>query len=165
MPDMRPSHAFAALAGLVWMVLLWPVLAVVAWGCALVMTLLRGEPPDQLAHETLRAMVSEGRGAGLVLMSLLVVLVTPVIEEVLYRGLLQDAIRRVGFGRWPAIVTASLCFSFMHWDAAAPHALLALFVLSLGLGWAYEKTGRLSAAIAMHVLFNLGNLILALALT
>jgi membrane protease YdiL (CAAX protease family) len=29
------------------------------------------------------------------------------------------------------------------------------------LGWAYEKTGRLTAPIVMHALFNAGNLLLA----
>jgi len=42
-----------------------------------------------------------------------------------------------------------------------PHALIGLFVFGLGLGWAYERTGRLWAPIAMHALFNAGNLMLA----
>jgi membrane protease YdiL (CAAX protease family) len=41
------------------------------------------------------------------------------------------------------------------------HALAALFVLSLGFGWVYEKTGRLEAAVTMHALFNAANVALA----
>ncbi len=46
----------------------------------------------------------------------------------------------------------------MHVGVARWHALAALLVLSIGLGWVYEKTGRLTAAISMHVLFNAANL-------
>ena len=42
------------------------------------------------------------------------------------------------------------CFFF----AADWHALPALFVLSLGLGWLYERTGSLWAVMLMHALFN-----------
>jgi membrane protease YdiL (CAAX protease family) len=55
-------------------------------------------------------------------------------------------------------------FAVMHWDATAPHAVPALFVLGLGLGGIYEKTGRLTAPIVMHMLFNAGNLVLAAVL-
>ena len=37
-----------------------------------------------------------------------------------------------------------------------------LLVLGAGFGWVYDKTGRLTAPIVMHALFNAGNLVLAL---
>ena len=49
----------------------------------------------------------------------------------------------------------------MHAGAARWRALPALFVLSIGFGWIYEKTGRLWASIVMHVLFNAVNVVLA----
>ena len=97
----------------------------------------------------------------LVVMSLLVVFVAPVLEEVMYRGILQRTIIGLNCGRWPAILLTSGVFVCMHVTVARWHALPALFVLSLGFGWVYERTGRLAAPIVMHVLFNALNLGLA----
>ena len=49
----------------------------------------------------------------------------------------------------------------MHIGTAAPHAVLALFVLSLCFGAAYERSGRLTVPIVMHAIFNLANLAVA----
>jgi membrane protease YdiL (CAAX protease family) len=54
-----------------------------------------------------------------------------------------------------------MMFAAVHVGAAETHALPALFVFSLALGWAYEKSGRLAAPMLMHALFNIGNLVLA----
>ena len=73
-----------------------------------------------------------------------------------------------GYGSVPidtAITLTSVAFVLMHMTVASPHALAPLFVLSLGLGWAYERTGRLAAPIVMHMVFNLANLALALVTT
>jgi len=56
---------------------------------------------------------------------------------------------------------ASLVFTAMHVGAVDPHGLAGLFVLSLGFGWVYAKTGRLTASITMHMAFNAGNILLA----
>jgi membrane protease YdiL (CAAX protease family) len=52
--------------------------------------------------------------------------------------------------RWAAIVLASAAFAGMHqWDQMA-----IIFLLSLGLGYVYERTGNLWAAIFLHMAFN-----------
>jgi len=51
---------------------------------------------------------------------------------------------------WLAIVFASLLFAMIHPGWMRP----GIFVLSLGLGYIYERTGNLWAAITMHALFN-----------
>lgn len=102
-----------------------------------------------------------------------VVIAVPVIEELMYRGfmqsffvrLLRSARREAGRdATGAAIVLTSIVFAAMHvgtgavpWSAAGP-----LFVLSLGLGFAFEKTGRLGVSIVMHGVFN-GLNILAVA--
>jgi membrane protease YdiL (CAAX protease family) len=123
-----------------------------------------GESPDPIAHATLQLLVDSERDGWLVVLLGLVILVVPIVEELLYRGLLQDALVRAGLGRWGGIGLTGLAFALMHYTAAAPHAVAALFVLGLGFGWAYERTGRLIAPIVMHVLFNLGNVLLAMAI-
>ena len=95
-----------------------------------------------------------------VVMIVLLVAVVPIMEEILYRGILQRVLGALGLSAAPAILLTSVIFALMHVGAARVHALPALFVLSIGFGWAYEKTGRLIAPMVMHMLFNAGNLVL-----
>ena len=78
------------------------------------------------------------------------VLIVPVFEETLFRGLLQTSIRSFSQSPWLAIVMTSLFFSILHPLTHAP----ALFALSCGLGYAYERSGSLLRPILMHVMFN-----------
>ena len=87
--------------------------------------------------------------------------------RVLYRGLLQESLRRhrvlMGGSPWGSIIIASIFFTLMHIGAADWPGLPSLFVLSLGLGWVFTRTGRLVAPITVHILFNGFNLLLAAA--
>lgn len=51
---------------------------------------------------------------------------------------------------WLAIVITSLAFAMLHDAWMRP----PIFVLSLGLGYVYERTGNLWASITVHMLFN-----------
>lgn len=156
----RTGVARAALIGAGALILAWPVLQSAAAAAGLVVEFLRGEPPEHIAHDTLSLMLDSPPSAWLAVMGVTVVVVTPVLEEVAYRGILQQTLSGVGLGRWTAILVTSAVFALMHAGVARWHALAALFVLSVALGWVYEKTGRLAAAISMHVLFNAMNLTL-----
>jgi hypothetical protein len=94
----------------------------------------------------------------------------PIVEEVLYRGFVQTAIVRatagVRGGAWLGVLVTSLGFALTHAGGSANvpwHALVVLFGLSVGLGVAFERTGRLIAPIVVHAAFNAGNLALALS--
>lgn len=163
-PDRRSSWAQAALVGGVALVLIWPLMSVAGFFAGGVAQFLTGDRPDPVAHETLRRLLEEPWSPAYVAMVIGVVLIAPLVEEVLYRGLLQRALRGFGIGPWPAVIATSAAFALMHLGSADVHALAALFVLSLAFGWAYERTGRLIAPVLMHILFNAGNLALALTL-
>jgi len=79
-----------------------------------------------------------------------IVVVVPMFEEMLFRGLLQSIIRSSFDRPWFAILTASIIFAtmhpLMHWPA--------LFVLSICMGYAYEKSGSLFRPIFIHAIFN-----------
>ncbi len=155
----RPFGFFKApLAGALALLLAWPVVLTVA---ELAARLLQA-PPSAIAHQTLHQLVETQIDAWWIVMAALVIVAAPIIEELMYRGLLQRALHQLSLGRWPAIIAASLIFALMHLHAVPPHAVAALFVLSLGFGWIYEKTGSLAAPITMHALFNAGNLAFAL---
>jgi membrane protease YdiL (CAAX protease family) len=54
---------------------------------------------------------------------------------------------------WVAIILTSLAFAMLHDPWMRP----IIFVLSLGLGYVYERTGILWASMTVHLLFNLLN--------
>lgn len=88
-----------------------------------------------------------------------VVLVGPA-EELLFRGGVQGTLR-LAFGRWPAIVGASALFTAVHAPALVGQRLLAgtaalavVGVVSLVLGYAFERTGSLVVPVLVHSLYD-----------
>jgi membrane protease YdiL (CAAX protease family) len=86
-----------------------------------------------------------------VLIVILAVVVAPLVEEMLFRGLVQTAFRSYTNRPWLAIIFTSLLFATFHTNGTH---WPALFVLGMGLGYAYEKSGSLFRPIFMHALFN-----------
>jgi membrane protease YdiL (CAAX protease family) len=87
---------------------------------------------------------------------LFTLVIGPVAEEFIFRGLLYPCLKQRG---WPRLAWfgVSFLFALIHWDAAA---FVPLFLLALMLTWLYEKTDTLLAPILGHVLFNAVNLLL-----
>lgn len=80
-----------------------------------------------------------------------VVVIAPVLEEFLFRGLLQTAIRSFGYGPWFGIAVSSALFAIVHADLSH---WPAIFFLSAGIGYSFEKSGSLFRPIFFHSLFN-----------
>lgn len=99
-------------------------------------------------------------------------LVTPVVEELMLRGLLQGGLQRLGdpppiapseaadgeqadgwrpVSFWPVFAASGL-FACMHLGQGA--APVALFFLSLGMGYLYRQTGNLTGPIVVHMVLN-----------
>lgn len=152
----RPRAAATRLGVLSWLGS-WPIVMTTSAAAVLAVYLVTGRSPDPIAHETLR-LFEQARGSiWLPINIAVVVLVAPIAEEVQYRFFLQRAFRSLRVKPWMAITLTSLLFAAMHWAVAAPHALVPLFVLSLALGWSYEKSGRLLTPFLLHAGFNLTN--------
>jgi membrane protease YdiL (CAAX protease family) len=80
----------------------------------------------------------------------IVIIVAPVFEEILFRGiLLPFAVRRVGFRT--GIVLTSLIFGGLHVHLPS---FFPLFLLSVVFSLAYAHTRSLLVPVGMHVLFN-----------
>ncbi|HSV27681.1 MAG TPA: CPBP family intramembrane glutamic endopeptidase [Sedimentisphaerales bacterium] len=80
-------------------------------------------------------------------------IVVPWYEELLFRGLFQSLIRDVtgtALRGWGSVVMTSVLFALLHPTTHWP----ALFVLSLAIGYSYEKSGSLIQAILIHSFFN-----------
>jgi uncharacterized protein len=96
-------------------------------------------------------------------MFLLPALVYPVLEEIVFRGLIQEALarrlrRRLPGPVSPANLVTSLLFTALHFINHAPLAAAAVFVPSLIFGWFKDRHGGLGAPILLHVFYNAGYL-------
>jgi len=83
----------------------------------------------------------------------LAVLWAPLIEEPLYRGIVQARLHAL-VGRMPALLVSSMLFWVMHWvmrgQISSPHHLVAGILL----GGVYARTRSLLAPIVLHALIN-----------
>lgn len=129
---------------------------------------VNGADPPVLAHNTLRLIVEE-RGQPLVwLLIAAVVIGAPIVEELIFRAGLQSAILKLTGSPWGAVLGTSTLFTLMHLSVVPPdgrYALGQLFVLSVAMGIAFERTKRLGVPIVMHICFNALTVLLALTLT
>ncbi len=81
---------------------------------------------------------------------IVVAVIAPLAEEVLFRGVLYRWLReRIGIGF--ALVLSSLAFSVVHGVVAL---IPAIAVLGLILGWVYERTQSIWTPILVHAIYN-----------
>lgn len=78
------------------------------------------------------------------------VVVPPVCEEILMRGLLFGRLRRK-LSYWPTAIIVSLTFAVAHWQI---NVAIDTFVLSMVMCYVREKTGSIWGTIGMHVIKN-----------
>ncbi len=79
-----------------------------------------------------------------------IVIVAPVVEELLFRGLLQNALTKY-LPIWGAIVLSSFLFALVHLQ---PYAIPGLMSLSIAFGYLYHRTGSLRTNIILHMTNN-----------
>jgi membrane protease YdiL (CAAX protease family) len=60
--------------------------------------------------------------------------------------------------RWLAVIITSVVFALIHPLWTAP----MIFILSIALGYVYERTGSLWVPIVMHAMFNISSTVLFL---
>lgn len=87
-----------------------------------------------------------------ILMSLVFfgIIIAPLIEEIIFRGFLQSALKNY-FGRRYAILISASLFAAVHMDIFAFFQILILGIL---LGYLYEKTQTLAASVVVHIIHN-----------
>ena len=112
---------------------------------------------DRLS-ENAEKLVDRADGASMVLLVLMVCLFAPVVEELVYRGLLQGSFA-ARFDHVLALVIAAAWFAVIHFR---PVEYPGLFVFGLVAGAGLLVTGRLGLPIVTHIGFNVTGLLLAL---
>lgn len=118
-------------------------------------------PPDHSVFTTLRS--NEATAAMRCLTILGAAVLAPIGEELLFRGVLQTALRRLFlprrsmYHRWCAILLTASIFGLLH--IGTPQFIPALVCFGVLLGFLYERTGSLLVVIAVHMLFNIKSLV------
>ena len=137
----------------------WP-LVLAAMGLTILITRTwYGQQYQIPQHEALKLITESAAIPLQVALAIMAILIAPLVEELLFRGLFQTMIRSYLRRPWLAIVLASLLFAAIHEDRSH---WPSLFVLALGLGYAYESSGSLLRPIFMHAMFNGINIVNAL---
>jgi uncharacterized protein len=111
-----------------------------------------GRPLEQ--QEIIKRVLEEDSSSVLIFMFFFGILAAPVIEELLFRGFIQPAVR-TSFGKLRAILISGLLFATVHLNV---YVFLQIFLLGLLLAYLFEKTGSLIAPITVHIFHNTATL-------
>ncbi|MDD2234009.1 MAG: CPBP family intramembrane metalloprotease [Desulfitobacteriaceae bacterium] len=87
---------------------------------------------------------------GFILNLILAVIIAPVAEETLFRGLIYGS-SRTYFGKWTAAAISSALFSALHFQL---YGFFPRFILGLVLAYLYERNQSLLPAMVFHALNN-----------
>ena len=109
--------------------------------------------PDAVEQRA-RELSDSARGGWVVVLVLVVVVLAPVIEELVYRGLVQQGLAN-SLGSLRAWPVAAVVFAAVHLQPVEFPGLLAF---ALVLGWCYRRTNRLGLCIVTHMAFNASGL-------
>lgn len=104
---------------------------------------------DIEVDESARRVADRFDGYEQILLALLVVVIAPVVEEMFFRGLVQNQLQKL-VSPVIALVVASAIFAGLHFDLVT---FVGLFFFGLIAGLLFQRRG-LVAAIAAHAAFN-----------
>lgn len=103
-----------------------------------------------------RDLYDHASGAGVLLLVLAVVVGAPIVEELVYRGLLQGSVTR-GRRPWLGVIGIAALFALIHFQ---PVEILGLFTIGLVLGACALFTRRLGLGVVAHMAFNATGLLM-----
>jgi membrane protease YdiL (CAAX protease family) len=95
--------------------------------------------------------------SGTVGMVFMVAILAPVLEEMLFRGVILRSFLRQ-YPRWPAICGSAALFGCAHMNL---YQYVAAVLMGIYLGWLYERTRSLLPCIALHATYNTASLLAA----
>lgn len=130
------------LAKLDFVIILWGTIMVLATGVVI-------EPLLNLFPETYLDRLGNIMAAGGWMMFTSIV-IAPIMEEILFRGILQDALMRK-YGVFVGILIASAVFGIVH---IIPQQVVNAFMIGIVLGYIYYRTGALLPVILIHCINN-----------
>lgn len=120
--------------------------------------------PDAFSVEEVekraRDLADSATGGWAIVLFFVVVIGAPIVEEIVYRGFLQQGLER-SINPTVALVVTAAIFAAIHFQ---PVEFPGLFVFALVLGWTYRKTQRLGLPIITHMAFNASGLFVVMVL-
>ncbi|MFN4174725.1 MAG: lysostaphin resistance A-like protein [Parachlamydiaceae bacterium] len=150
LPWRNPGISF--LKGALSYFLIWPFIFLWAFGVEWVLkNTFDILPRDQDAVQILKM---KGGSYPLILF---ICLIVPIIEEILFRGYLQQGLKSVVSEKYAILITAFI-FAIFHFSPAQSGSnitiLTSLFWLACFMGYLVERTGSLWTSIGLHATFN-----------
>lgn len=136
--------ASALRRALLQVLLVLPLVALVGW----LLERLVGDPGG--SNPLLELVLNSGNSLALLCFAITAMVLAPLFEETLFRGVLLPVLAQ-RWGGMAAVVVSALLFGIAHLSLGE---LPPLFVLGLGLGWLRLQSGRLGPSVLMHSLWN-----------
>jgi membrane protease YdiL (CAAX protease family) len=102
-----------------------------------------------------RDLADSATGVWMLVLFAVVVIGAPVVEEIVYRGFLQQGLER-SIRPTTALIATSAIFAAIHFQ---PVEFPGLFAFALVLGLTYRRTQRLGLPIVTHMAFNASGLV------
>lgn len=82
---------------------------------------------------------------------LTIVILAPILEELLFRGIILEAFLK-NYSPWKAIIWSAIIFGIVHFN---PLQTIGTSIAGILIGWAYVKTNSLIPGIMIHFINNL----------
>ena len=142
------------IASLTNLLVVWPLVLAALTATSFLGQFLWGRQYQLKQHQELVLLVQYPQLSLRILIAVVAVVVIPILEEMLFRGLFQTTLcsfLRIRQTAWTAIIASSFLFTVMHSESAH---WPALFILGVVLGYSYEKSGSLFRPIFLHSFFN-----------
>jgi len=135
-----------------------PVILIIGIVVYILLNILKLAPPPQPIVELF---LMEKNVALVFVSSVIASVFGPVIEEIFFRGVMYNAVKRKLGIFWGIFIT-SVLFSFLHTHAFTYFLVgfIPIAILGGALAYLYEKTGSLIPSITLHVLNNTGSVIM-----
>ena len=130
---------------------IWPVLVATILLSTHIGRMFYGPDYQLQQHEELKLLMEDPCAALITSVILLTIVIAPVFEEIMFRGLIQTLFRTHLRYPWPAIILTSVLFAIIHDNISH---WPTLFTLAICLGYSYEKSGSLFRPIIIHMFFN-----------
>ena len=133
--------------GLKYYLIVLPVIIAAGFILDIVLRTFGIEPEQQ---DIINNILNEDSLGVLAFMAFFGMIAAPIVEELLFRGFLQSAVR-ITCGKMQTILISGFVFALIHGNS---HVFLQIFILGLLLAYLFEMTGSLVAPITVHVCHN-----------
>lgn len=125
----------------------WPLIVLLG---ALMTRLLPDLPPP--SHEALTQLAQARDPLTVLALFFVAAIYAPIVEELMFRGVLFPAISQATKRVWLGVLVSSLVFALIHQQG--PVAWPSLALIGATAAWVTYRTGSLIPAIIMHALHN-----------